>query len=344
MLFLLVDRGTMKKIFFRVDGNSKVATGHVMRCISYAMFFKANGCDCFFITADDYMHEVIRQKGFFALSLCSAYDKMQDEVDSFRKLIKAQKPALVIIDSYFVTENYLTEISKLVKTIYIDDLNSFDYPVNAILNYSIYADKINYDDTNKRLFLGMEYLALRQEFVSLKPIEIKKQIKNVFITTGGSDVLSFTKDFLQNQSTLNMFGELNYHVILGNFFNSQDKQFLFDLQKKHQNVTIYQNIANMGEVMSKCDIAISAGGSTLYELAYLGVPTIALITAENQRLNVETFAEKSVLMFGGDTKEKFVPTVIKLLQECTYEKRLIMAQNALACYKNDKKLNLISLI
>ncbi len=332
----------MIKIFFRVDGNKNIATGHIMRCISYANFFKIKGCECVFVTADDEMHGLITSKGYKAICLCTQYDNLNSEIEIFKTLIKENSPNLVFIDTYFVTEKYLIEITKFVKTLYLDDLNSFDYPVDAILNYSVYANNFNYNK-NKTLFLGTAYTALRDEFIKAKPITINKKIRNIFFTTGGADNLSIVSSYLKSNNFINE-NKINYHIIIGNFFSEQDKLFIINLSKTNKHIFVYENVTNMQEIMSKCDLAISAGGSTLYELSYLGIPTVGIIIAENQRHNINTFCQKGIMLYGGDNKQDVIKNIPAKLKELTFVKRQELHENSLNLYCQDKKTNILDFL
>ena len=80
---------------------------------------------------------------------------------------------------------------------------------------------------------------------------------------------------------------LNYHVICGNF-NAHEKE-LEKKANKFVNINLYKNVSNMAEIMKKCDLAISAAGSTLYELASLSIPSIVFSFADNQKKATEAF-------------------------------------------------------
>ena len=103
------------------------------------------------------------------------------------------------------------------------------------------------------------------------------------ITTGGGDIYNIAKDIYIELSSVKK--DVIYHVISGAF----NPHFL-ELKKmelKNKNLIVYHNVNNMSEIMKKCDVAITAGGSTIYELAAVGVPIICFSYAENQRKLVE---------------------------------------------------------
>ena len=80
---------------------------------------------------------------------------------------------------------------------------------------------------------------------------------------------------------------------------------LEEIAKQYSNVHIHKNVNCMSELMEQCDVAVSAAGSTLYELCAVGVPIICFSFVDNQELMVETFVKKGIVAYGGHySKEK----------------------------------------
>ena len=65
-------------------------------------------------------------------------------------------------------------------------------------------------------------------------------------------------------------------------------------------IHIHCNVTNMAELMAESEVALSAGGSTLYELCAVGVPVIAFSFAENQERLVQTFVKRGIAQYGGN--------------------------------------------
>lgn len=109
-------------ILFRADGNAKIGTGHIMRCLSIADTFRKIGKDCTFVLADTSMQETISARKYKTVILDSDYQFMDEETEKLKSVIKNMNPEMVIIDSYFVTKRYLESVKSMVRLIYIDDL------------------------------------------------------------------------------------------------------------------------------------------------------------------------------------------------------------------------------
>ena len=317
-------------IWMRADGNPEIGIGHIMRCVSIADEIKQMGEEVCFILADECASELLQQKGYRYIVLHTAYDCMESEIDVLKQLIEQHKPDLLVVDSYSVTKHYFEEINDIVKTAYMDDLGDNSYPVNILINYNVYATDEMYGqakDCVGRFLLGAQYAPLRDEFRT-NGCAVAKDVRNVFISTGGSDkynLAGMMLDFFMQDEELKM---LNYHVICGNFNVHEQKA------NKFTNINLYKNVSNIAEIMKRCDLAISAAGSTLYELAALSIPSIIFSFADNQKKPTEAFgfcgAAVSVGHYEADDKGAFMRSMMKTIKKvcADYDERQEMAHNA----------------
>jgi len=263
------------KIALRADGGSVIGMGHIMRTLVLAReLAKTN--TIFYVCRKDkpltekYINGIdkIKQEGFEVVLINE--DNVIDELAS----VNAD---CLITDSYDVDEDYFDETKDMFsKTGYIDDINAFYYNVDFVINQNVTANNYKYkcnDET--RLLLGTDYVMLRQEFRGSIPNKIKVNIKDVLITMGGADSANFTLKLLKYIKDL----DYNFHVVIGPSFSKINE--IEQEAKSSNNIKLYFD-ANMVEMMKICDIAITAAGSTLYELGALGVPTLGVILADNQ--------------------------------------------------------------
>ena len=137
-----------------------------------------------------------------------------------------------------------------------------------------------------------------------------ENLQRVLITTGGSDTCHVAFKFLEyieQKYLLPMYGEqqklgtLEFHVIVGRYNTDQER--LNELSKKYPQIILHKNTKCMSEVMKYCDIAITAGGSTMYELCACGVPMITYAFANNQLPGVEGFEKLGVARYCGDIRQ-----------------------------------------
>ena len=143
------------------------------------------------------------------------------------------------------------------------------------------------------------------------------------ITTGGSDpyfaARAFTDAFLAEKKLAEE--KLRYHIISGPF-NTHTAQ-LHELYDENPQVEIHEHVTCMKEIMKQCDVALSATGSTIYEVSALGVPLIAFYFAENQRQGAEMLSEITHVINCGnyaDDAGQTVGNAVKTLLKCVKDK------------------------
>lgn len=321
-------------IGIRADANREIGLGHVMRCLSIADALRAEGQQVCFILADNNAEELLKGRGQEYHILNSAYNRMEEELEDLQKFLKEKKIGLFLIDSYQVTENYLARLKSMVKTIYMDDIPKFAYPVDGIINYNIYGGDMPYQELTltrngqkePKLWLGPAYAPLREQFQGID-YKFRPVAENVLITTGGSDKYNLAGSILEavltKEDTAEYTRELHYHVVSGAF--NPNYHFLEEMAGKYPNIHLYQNVTNMAELMEKCDVAITAGGSTMYELCAVGVPIICFSFVDNQELIVENFYKKNLVAYGGNylkEKEAFSGNVARALTELVKDEKL----------------------
>lgn len=294
-----------KKITFVTHGSKELGMGHVMRCCSLAEAFRQNGWEVFFCSKFYLGGAWIKQKGFPVEVLekkeqereCQEFhfgDERDLEKDMawLSLLLQEKKPDVIFLDSYNVNDWFFRELKTYTKClVYLDDLAKWDYPVDVIFNPNVDAKEKGYDKfhNQKKHILGSTYNLLREEFSNLPRRAAKEEIKDIFITTGAADPKDMTAVFVELCQKI--CPQAVCHVIVGNAFWKKE-----EWKKKASNqIKIYVSPPFMSEIMLRCDVAISAGGSTIYELAACGVPTLAFLYSENQRGAVEYMAKKNWL-------------------------------------------------
>lgn len=329
----------MSTIYFRTDGNEEIATGHIMRCLSIARACLALHADVSFIVSDEMSEAILKERfvypdEFSIQCLHSKYNDMEAELPILTPILSDD--CLLFIDSYFVTETYLNRLHKLCKIAYLDDILAFDYPVDLIINYDVSEEPACYRKASMKL-LGAAYTPLREQFQNVS-YEVRPEVQNIFISTGGTDKYNLSgnllkKIFISNfapkhdtsvtffDSTLRKY---HYHIITGRL-NSHFEE-LEKLACIYPTIHIHENVQNMAELMCSCDLGISAGGTTLYEICAVGVPAISFSISDNQLNAVETFSSNKIISYAGNyssSPEKVTDAIIRFIMDnaVSYEQR-----------------------
>ena len=238
--------------------------------------------------------------------------------------------AVVLVDSYRASGEYLRELGKYAKVAYLDDLGKA-CPVDLLINYNIYGSRYRgiYEKEARKCLLGPAYMPLREEFLQKSDIKVAEKVRNVMITTGGTDpylaAAAFAEAFLADAEIQKE--NLQIHIVSGPFNKRVD-----ELKKKfedRENIFIYENIKSMRELMCRCDVVLTASGSTIYEVSSLGVPMLTFYFAENQRAGAEELEKITGAINCGDFSEDAqgclegaVAGMRKLIQDSTYRREI----------------------
>lgn len=283
----------------RADGNEKTGIGHIMRCLTIAAELArlVSREALLFLCADEGSAEPVRQQGFQALVLGTDYRDMVSELPRWEELLQAREAGhLILADSYYVTDEYLEGLRRLGTVAVMDDLGGKRYPADVVINYNATADPERYrrlyDGTDTRLLLGSTYAPVREQFLN-RDYRVREKAESVLITVGGGDPQNITGRILQEL----LAEELEYHVVAGRF--NPHFQELAQLAESHGNVHLHCNVGDMAGLMMLADAAVTAGGSTIYELAALGVPFICFSCAENQEPLTEYIGAHDLAGFAG---------------------------------------------
>lgn len=345
-------------VVIRADANSKIGMGHVMRCLSVADALLKRGEEVLFVTADDTPVPLLTKKGVPYRVLHTDYADMEAELpgllcilqeltqraelpeEVLSRMSSQRKDIAILVDSYYVTEKYLAALKKRITTIYMDDIYAFSYPVDMLINYNIYGEEMGYEKdaafADTKLLLGANYVPLREEFsAGAGYVQSRKELSlgaanvtpaeegGILITTGGSDSFNLAGQLLMEAMKYDALKEKEYHVVSGSL-NPHIGE-LQALAKKHENIHIHCNVTNMAELMAESEVALSAGGSTLYELCAMGVPVIAFSFAENQERLVQTFVKRGIAQYGGNYRtdgNKMIQNTIAGLETLLEDKNL----------------------
>ena len=267
------------------EGGGDFGFGHVARCSSiYQAFLEYNIFPKFIIKGDDSVKSILNDVSF----------KINDWLKNADSLKEFD---IVIIDSYLADLDFYEKVSKKVSlVVYIDDINRLNYPKGIIVNGTLDVAGMNYAERDEIIyFLGKEFIPLRSNFWNVSKLNVNENIENILITTGGNDIRDLTPKILDLLTT-NYPNAIKKVIIADSFENISEIESL-----KNENVELIYSpdSKKMLEVMSNVDLAISASGQTLYELACVGVPTIAIGIIDNQKNNIKNWQKIDFIEYAG---------------------------------------------
>lgn len=299
----------------RVDGGKDIGMGHIMRSMALANDVKKDeeADKVFYITKNDPSAVNKLKENDFEVITIEKDLSYEEEIEIVKKIIKKEEVNKLITDSYDIDQNYLIEMRKVVdKLVTIHDYAPFAFPSYLVINGNAYAEDLDYESYygDTEFLLGTNYLLLREEFRNLPEIEVRNKVQNILVTVGGYDLRNLTPKIIKALNSINFEGiddkyldkeNLHIDVVIGPSFDNVD-QIVEEVEKSSLDISLNFNVNKMSKLMLKSDIAISSGGSTLYELAVTKTPALVLLQAENQVRVAEKLDGKNIIDLGYEEK------------------------------------------
>ena len=278
----------MKKLLIRADGNGEIGSGHIMRCSAIAAEAGSDGIEAVFAVSDDASRMLVEDQGFRSEVVGGDYRSLGvQDADALSNLAKRLCVDAILVDSYAITETFFKRLADFdIACAYVDDAYTFAggfrsvpkcYELCAVINYSFgFSEddyKSAYADKPTSLCIGPQFAPVRQAFRDI-PYQVNSEVKRVLVTSGMTNPLNALermavgcrKALPEADITVivGMMAEFDATVLPGTGFR------------------VISNAQNMHELMAESDLAVSAAGTTLYELACVGVPVVAAPIVDNQ--------------------------------------------------------------
>ena len=302
----------LMKVLIRADGGCNIGMGHIMRMLVLADKLKAFSEVVF----------VCRKNGEFETGVrfieAYGYPVFTVNGEAIIDELAGIGGDCLITDSYDVDESYFRRTGDIFgKTGYMDDLNKVRISTDFIINQNIYARDLGYEKYEGTvLLLGTQYALLRDEFRGLPARKMKRNVKSVLVTLGGSDPQNLTEKLALKLGRA--FPRITFHIIAGPSFIHVDSLEA----AAGENIVIHRE-PKMSALMMQCDAAVSACGSTVYELCVCGTPIIGVITADNQVMTARSMDNIGAMKYAAGAGE-----IVRHLESLDYETRARMSETA----------------
>ncbi len=302
------------KILFRVDASLRIGTGHVMRCLTLADALRAEGAQCIFICREhpgnfiaqirqhDFSVHVIPpgtdvhatdERGVEYTSTYESWLGVDWVTDAEQSIIGVGETAVdwVIVDHYALDARWERALRKHCrKLMVIDDLANRQHDCDLLLDQNLgreLADYIKLVPEACRVLVGPKYALLRSEFFALREVSLSRrntnpQLKHLLICMGGVDQVDATGKVLDVLRECSLPADLRITVVMGEHAPWLEHVKLIARQITYP-VEVKVNVNNMAQLMAESDLAIGAAGGTSWERCCLGLPSIVVVLADNQR-------------------------------------------------------------
>ncbi len=282
----------MNTLIFRTDATSEIGTGHVMRCLALAQAWQDRGGQAVFISHCE--SEALRKRldaegfGFIGLKRTSPDPFDLDFTLSTLDKLKAQNSTLqtwLVVDGYHFDRDYQKSLKAAgYKLLWVDDYGHADhYYADLVLNQNIFAAPSLYSNREPymELLLGTRYVLLRREFKRWQgwQRQTPTPARKVLVTLGGADPDNVTVKAIQALKQVDRPG-LEARIVIGPA--NQNLELLKREIGDNAGLQILTGVTEMSDLMAWADVCISAGGTTCFELAFMGLPSMVTVLSENQ--------------------------------------------------------------
>lgn len=327
------------KIAFRVDASVQIGTGHVMRCLTLAKGLHERGAECSFVSRDSEgdLNDLLRSQGFSVHAL-SPREDLLDRNDqpvpahahwlgiSWRtdaqQTIEAIGDGVVdwlIVDHYGLDKHWESQLRPYTKKMMvIDDLADREHDCDLLLDQNLVADfETRYDqliESSCARLLGPKYALLQPEYAELRSRTPPRSgpVRRIFVYFGGSDLYNLTELTISAFLSL-QHPDLKLDVVINPRSPSADN--VRAQVAGHANITLHENVPSLASLMAKADLAIGAGGATTWERCCLGLPTIVVTVADNQRPIAESLNKNGLICWVGDYQSVSIQTLLQAIDK-----------------------------
>lgn len=323
-----------RTILIRVDASAKIGIGHLMRCIALAQALKKKDYNVIFVSRKlDFASEDILSRHDFNLELLEDDIDENKDGDLTSQIAQNHGARCIMVDHYGLQEDFRTLLkNKGFHLLVVDDiLKQSRITADIILNQNIGAQSLEpvyrkIAPEAKAFLLGEKYVMFRSEILSrgesirflrtrkLEVLQQKKRNPNILVTFGGTDSLGLSPRIIEVFKNIpsDLFQQI--YVVLGSNVSSSVLTATKTAMRNFPVVNLFIN-PDMAALMEDADVAVTAGGSTVYELAFMGVAQVILKIAENQDLVCRSFAQKksAQVLFSPIKKEDLSKAILDLL-------------------------------
>ena len=303
---------------FRVDASLQMGSGHVMRCLTLADALTAQGAQCHFVCREfvGNLLALIRQRGYTADAVPAPIEPTQvaapegDKNDSAQRnlyegwlgiswqkdaaqtrvIVEKLKPDWLVVDHYGLDRRWEAALRpRCKKLMVIDDLADRVHQCDWLLDQNlgrIPQDYVSLVPAQCKVLAGPQYALLRPEFAALRAYSLQRRqqpvLKQLLVTMGGVDLPNATGKVLQALKDCALPQDCRISVVMG-----PQAPWLAHIRVQAQDMPwpteVLVNISDMAQHMADSDFAIGAAGSTSWERCSLGLPTLMVVLADNQR-------------------------------------------------------------
>ena len=281
----------MLTVCFRADGSASIGAGHIGRCLALARAIQRRGGKAVFVSKElgGVAGSMIADSGFESrLIEAASPDWKDDAAETCRHSADAD---WIVVDSYALDRSWHRAArANGAKILVIDDLADRELDCDILIDPGR-PDPAEYRPLSPpgcRFFCGPKYALLNREFrLSGNEDRIAEQSRklDLMVFFGSADRRGLTETTIETLSAIPATRALRVHVVVTSS-NSRRRE-IADACRMAENLIVHEDVRDMAAFQSGMDLAIGAGGVSLWERCCAGLPGIGVCLNENQRAGID---------------------------------------------------------
>lgn len=323
-------------LIVRVDATTAMGGGHLVRCLALAQAWKDAGGNAAFVGRyEGEFPSLLAAAGMPITHVARPHPDLSDVCltnDRIGAATGAERPFLVI-DGYHFDLGYQRSLRAASHAwiLRVDDSEGVpQFEADILLNQNVHAVAIPYDcDPNVVVLAGTRYALLRKEFHAPAPGRvIPPAATRVLAMFGGSDPAGVSAMVLRAFDQLADAGlRLDLVVGPGNLRSDELERLASELGER---VRLHCHPQSIAALMRQADLAVAAAGSTVWELAALGVPMLLTATAPNQMPISRELERRGAAVNLGPVQELMTTALAERIREiaANEDQRALLASRA----------------
>ena len=276
------------KIIFRSDGSRDIGMGHVVRCLTLADELKKrySSCEIVFITKYEEGQGIMQKRGY------TVARPESDEVTQIKEL--GGSGALLVTDFLDTGDAYISRIKSNadIRVVAIDNNTRLkNIGADVVINANVFDEGETKIIGSTRYFMGPKYVILRREFQQAheRIQAVRDEVQSILVLAGGGDLAGGHLILNSVEALDRLDNDICIRLVIGPTFPYRD-QLSKLVDRRQGNFVVSSDPPNLTELMNGADMAVTAAGTVLYELASLGIPSIAVPTVTPKTNHQEDIA------------------------------------------------------
>lgn len=338
------------KVVVRVDASGRIGSGHLVRTLTLADSLRDQGAQVTFVCRDHpgAALERVRQRGFSVVELTAPEAQVgratwlgvpvdQDAEESITALA-GTRPDWLVVDHYGLECRWQQRLRSYVgRILVIDDLADRRHDCDLLVdqNHGAGQRQSRYRELapEATALLGPRYALLDAAYRRHRDCGLREigPVRRVLVFLSAADTPKVLDMIVAVLERLDRDGgpEAPLQVDLVMSRQSCHWQRMQERFQTRPHWRLRELMPNLAALLAHTDLAIGAGGATTWERLCLGVPSAAVILADNQRAAVQALAADGLLVSLGEAdvleQEAVYQAIAGLVQDTAHRRRMAQA-------------------